>query len=180
MLCKTQYEIGFIGSSYFIGLIFAVLIVPKLADSYGRVQQIRIALLIQTISQVGLIWTNNLIQAYFFMFMLGLSAPGKNVVWYNYALEITTDKWRNTVVNSVFAIEASTSIWIALYYQTVSNSWFYLQVVAAVLTVSLLPLVVFGFAESPKYLYTNSKFNEARTALKWIGYLNGAEFDDNF
>ena len=127
-----------------------------------------------------MLWTNNLSQAYFFMFMLGLTFPGKNIIWYNYALEITADEWRNTVVNSVFAIEVSTIIWIALYYQTVSNSWLYIQIVAAILTFSLLLLVTFGFAESPKYLYTKSKFNEARASLKWIGYLNGTEFDDNF
>ena len=112
--------------------------------------------------------------------MLGLTFPGKNIIWYNYALEITKDEWRNTVVNSVFALEVSTIIWIALYYQTVSNCWLYIQIAAFVLTFVLLLFVTFCFMESPKYLYTKSKYNEARASLKWIGKLNGTDFDDNF
>jgi len=32
--------------------------------------------------------------------------------------------------------------------------------------------------ESPKYLYTNRKFDEARSALKWIAAMNGKKASD--
>ena len=36
MKCKSNSEIGLIGTMYFVGIILSVLIVPRLSDLYGR------------------------------------------------------------------------------------------------------------------------------------------------
>ena len=36
MKCKSNSEIGLIGTMYFVGIIFSVLIVPRISDLYGR------------------------------------------------------------------------------------------------------------------------------------------------
>ena len=148
-----------IGSTFFIGVICSIVMIPKLADNYGRVQQIQLAIFLQCITQAGMLWTKSLYQAYFFMFLLGLTFPGKNIIWYNYILEITKDEWRNTLVNVVFLVECSSIVWISLYYQTISRSWLYLQIYAFVIIILVLMLVLCSFYESPKYLYTKKKFD---------------------
>mgnify|MGYP000947225038 CR=1 FL=1 len=114
------------------------------------------------------------------MFLLGLTFPGKNIIWYNYVLEISKDEWRSSIVNTVFAIELSAIIWIAFYYQMISRSWLYLQIFAFVLTAVVFAGTVVLFCESPKYLYSKYKFDEARDSLKWIAKLNGIKYDDVF
>jgi len=36
LLCKPKSEIGFLGSSFFIGIIISIAFVPRLSDSIGR------------------------------------------------------------------------------------------------------------------------------------------------
>ena len=36
LLCESSSNVGFLGSSFFIGVIFGLLITPKLSDLYGR------------------------------------------------------------------------------------------------------------------------------------------------
>jgi MFS family permease len=36
LLCQPQHKIGFLGSSYFLGIITAMLVVPTLSDYFGR------------------------------------------------------------------------------------------------------------------------------------------------
>ena len=47
LLCKRKEEIGFIGSSFFIGIIASILIIPRIADKYGWAQQIKMAIVLQ-------------------------------------------------------------------------------------------------------------------------------------
>lgn len=47
MLCCTPAEIGFIGSSFFIGLLITIAWVPTASDKYGRVEIFRWSLLLQ-------------------------------------------------------------------------------------------------------------------------------------
>lgn len=36
ILCESEQNIGFLGSSYYIGIVIAMLLVPALSDAYGR------------------------------------------------------------------------------------------------------------------------------------------------
>ena len=36
MLCESQQNIGFLGSSYYVGIVMAMLAVPALSDMFGR------------------------------------------------------------------------------------------------------------------------------------------------
>ena len=40
LLCKPQSEIGFLGSIYFIGVLSAMVVIPKYADVHGRYKPI--------------------------------------------------------------------------------------------------------------------------------------------
>lgn len=36
LLCETRQRVGMLGSSFFIGIMSSMLVVPKLTDMYGR------------------------------------------------------------------------------------------------------------------------------------------------
>jgi len=87
LLCETHEKVGFLGSSYFIGMITALLFVPALSDSYGRKSIFCVTMFFSVISQICLIYSNTLYMSTIFMFILGLTWPGKRVTGLNYALE---------------------------------------------------------------------------------------------
>ena len=77
MLCEPKQKQGLIGSFYFIGMLIGMLILPKLADTYGRKRIIVLTMLTQIIAQTGLIFSNNLDLGIFFMMILGSTFSGK-------------------------------------------------------------------------------------------------------
>ena len=69
-----------------------MLIVPPLADAFGRKWVVTITYGVGVISLFGLLITHNIYEAYFYMFLLGSTFAGKFVVGYNYLLEFNQRK----------------------------------------------------------------------------------------
>ena len=99
LLCKPQAEVGFLGSAFFIGILFAISWVPTYSDKHGRRNIIVLSLCVQLFSQIGLMVSNSLYFAYLCMFLLGSTFPGKNIVFYGYAMDIIDPAYRQMVVN---------------------------------------------------------------------------------
>ena len=87
LLCQPQHKIGFLGSSYFLGIIGAMLVVPTLSDHFGRKNIFCMTMIISIISQYGLLISSSLDYSTLYMIMLGATWPGKRVTGLNYILE---------------------------------------------------------------------------------------------
>lgn len=55
LLCKDRHNIGFLGSSYFIGMITSMYVISALSDMYGRKIMYCLCMIVSVISQIGLI-----------------------------------------------------------------------------------------------------------------------------
>ena len=93
LLCESNFKIGLFGSCYFFGEIVAFIIVPPLADAYGRKLIVNISIAVSIFAQFGLLITHNIYEAYFYYFLLGLTFPGSTIVGYNYLLEFNKTKY---------------------------------------------------------------------------------------
>jgi MFS family permease len=87
LLCTDKYLIGLKNSMFFGGVIISCLIVPPLADAYGRKVPFLISIGINVLVYFALLFTTNLWVAYTLFFVLGLSFAGRMVVGVNYVLE---------------------------------------------------------------------------------------------
>jgi MFS family permease len=87
MLCESTARIGFLGASFFIGVLTASTIVPVglLSDFYGRRVFFLATLGILLISCVGFLFARSLDELYIYMFLLGMTFPGRLIVATNYA-----------------------------------------------------------------------------------------------
>jgi MFS family permease len=87
MLCESTARIGFLGASFFIGVLTASTIVPVglLSDFYGRRAFFLATLGILLISCVGFLFARSLDELYIYMFLLGMTFPGRLIVATNYA-----------------------------------------------------------------------------------------------
>lgn len=91
-------KVGLLGSMFFIGIISTLIIIPPLADRYGRKLIFTISNIVSIIGQLGLILSNNIYEAYFFAFLIGATFSGKVVVGLNYLLEFNRPKWIETII----------------------------------------------------------------------------------
>jgi len=130
LLCKSDSQIGFLGSCFFIGVIASILWVPKASDAHGRVPLIKGAFLCQLLAQLGLFYTRSFEMAFVLMAVIGMTHPCKNIICFNYVLESTPQRNKALFVNLVMVIETVYIILITFYYQALDKRWQPLQVFA--------------------------------------------------
>ena len=89
MLCESKNRIGFLGACFFIGVLVASTILPVgfLSDIMGRKWIFVGTLAILVISCLGFIVATTLDELYIYMFLLGMTYPGRMIVGINYAYE---------------------------------------------------------------------------------------------
>jgi MFS family permease len=82
MLCESKSRIGFLGACFFIGVLVASTLVPVgfLSDVYGRKWLFVGTLVVLTLACSGLLLARSLDELYVYMFMLGLTFPGRMIV----------------------------------------------------------------------------------------------------
>ena len=89
MLCESKNRIGFLGACFFIGVLVASTILPVgfLSDVFGRKWIFVGTLGILVLSSFGFIIATTLDELYVYMFLLGITYPGRMIVGINYAYE---------------------------------------------------------------------------------------------
>lgn len=92
MLCKSHVKVGLLGSSFFIGVIVTIYIVPALADEIGRRTPFIYTMILSCLAQLFLMFSSSMDQAIFLMVILGMTFPGKNIVGLNYLCEFMVQK----------------------------------------------------------------------------------------
>lgn len=173
LLCRPKKDVGFIGSCFFIGIICTMFWFPVLSDRIGRTTLILVSLATQMVSYVVLFKTDNLYVGYVCLILMGTTFPGKHVVLYNYSLEVLPKKYHQQMIAMVAFCETFIVVVISFSYQYLSKRWQPLQFIGMIVTGLCLLFSVLFFHESPKFLYINGRFEEARTSLKFIAWFNG-------
>lgn len=105
------------------------------------------------------------------------------MVLYNYCLEMVPKAHHQTIINTVGFCETAIVLVIALVYNVISKSWQPMQFIGIIVTAIALVFACLFFTESPKFLYINGRFKEARRSLRSIAWFNGlseSEINDRF
>ena len=178
LLCKPKHEIGYLGSSFFFGIVSSVIWVPLLSDKYGRAPLIIFVLSLQLVAYSGLYLTTNIKMAYVCLACLGMTFPGKHIVCFNYVLEITPTKYQQSVVNAFIFLETFAMIAISFVYEFISNNVKYPQLVGIIFTYFAVPYTSLFFYESPKFYHDKKEFKKARESLRKMAKFNGVELED--
>lgn len=87
MLCESRNRVGLLGSCYFMGTFSTILLLPVLADIYGRQVIYNIVMIMTVILQLTLMLTYSIDFAYYQMVLMGMTFAGKNIVGMTYYLE---------------------------------------------------------------------------------------------
>lgn len=140
MLCESKQRIGFIGASFFIGVVVASTIIPVgyLSDVFGRRWIFIATLFVLVVACIGFIFATSIEQLYAFMFLLGITFPGRMIVGINYAYEFQTKAWQDYVQPVNQYVQGATLILTAFYFQFISKSVIYLEITHVIFVIYLL------------------------------------------
>lgn len=180
MLCESQSNIGFLGSSYYIGIVVAMLVIPALSDCYGRKTVFVATMILQVFSQYGLMVAQNLHEATFYMIIAGACWPGKRVAGLNYQLEFIPESLQANYITFFSMFDYPSLLLISMLYQYISVDWFPQQAVGIVMSCVCLFYCHFYMPESPKFLYVNEKYDEVREIMKQMAGFNGKQIGKNY
>ncbi len=171
LLGEKTYLIGLLGSIYFVGWLTAAFVVPRLGDILGRKKPFIYSLAFSIPLYLGLILSRNIYVNITLFLFLGMCQEGKLSVCFVYLLEFMPIKYYN-IIGTLFAIwEGLTLTCLAIYFRYISKEWIYYQIFGLSLNVLCFITLVF-VPESPKFLYSAKRYQEAKQSLAFVAKFN--------
>ena len=92
LLCEPKYKIGMLGSMFMVGYAISCLVVPPIADAFGRKIVFLVVLLIAFTAQLGLLISRNIYEAYIFQFINGSTMTGRINIGISLTKEYLTEE----------------------------------------------------------------------------------------
>ncbi|KAL1922520.1 uncharacterized protein VTP21DRAFT_10059 [Calcarisporiella thermophila] len=185
--------IGTLSSSIFTGMMFGALFWGVLSDSRGRKIAYKWTLIIACTFGMGASFAPNFWWLCFMLFLLGFGVGGNMPVDGALFLEFVPkeNQYLLTFMSVFFsfgAVLSSFIAWIILPYyscpeedscdpESQNNGWRYVLFTLGVLTFLMVTarLSLFRLQESPKFLMSNNRKNDAVMVLRSIVKINGSD-----
>ena len=164
-----------IGACYFIGIIIATSIVPVgyLSDLVGRKQVFICNVLLTILGCTWLYIANDVEHLWIGMLILGMTSPGRMIVATALADEFLDNAKRVWLLPMTNIANGIIITMTALYYQYISRDIKYIQLGNMALLVFLLFSFIIFVPESPKWLLSKGRYDEARESFLHVARFNG-------
>lgn len=166
--------IGLIGACFLCGIVVGCMTLTRMGDVVGRKPIYMLGVVMHIVVMIGLIVSYNAYLDFLLVFTFGMSVTARYYVGYAYNLEMQPKSHYVLVSTSMFLIESVVYISICLYFWLVKGPWQILQIPNLLLSVMGI-VFLFFMPESPRFLISKKRFEEARTVFKWIGAKNGLD-----
>jgi MFS family permease len=164
--------IGLIGAAFLVGIVIGSLTLTRLGDVHGRHPIFMLGLVMHLGFMAGILVVTNYILCYVLVFIFGLSMTTRYYVGYTYNLEMQPKSHYILVGTSMFVVESVSYLAISFYFMYVSKYWKPLQIPNIVFISAGIVFLCF-MPESPRFLISKHRFEDARGVFKWIGKVNG-------
>ncbi len=156
---------------FFLGWTLSCLILPRLADTYGRRPLVLIFSWFSVLVYLGLLLSRSLELTIALFFLLGLTCTGKSSTGYVYLMELIGAKWQAWASVYMMLLDSITMIMLAVYFKYITKEWMYFQIFGITL-LTLASIAVYWVPESPKLLHSQKKYDLARKSLLIIAKSN--------
>lgn len=161
-------------SIFCVGSIVGGFIIGWVADRFGRIAGAVLSNLIGCVAGIATIFANNFIQFSICRFFVGMSYDNCMMMTYLLVLEYVAPRYRTIIANLPFAIfytlGATTLPWIAL----ACGNWKVLSLATSI-TMALSILAPFIIPESPQWLLSRGRIDDAVNKVITIGRVNKKE-----
>jgi len=171
----TEAQLGWTGSSLYVGCIIGTLITGYATDRFGRKPMLILAAAIFTISSILMGWAGSYNMLIFWRIVAGIGVGAASMLSPLYIAEISPANIRGRMV-SINQLTIVIGILLAYFINyllaDVENNWRWMFTSGAMPS-ALFLLFVFFVPESPRWLISKGHVGRAREVLKMV---NG---DDN-
>ena len=116
MACAKSTKIGFLGSSYFIGWVVALCIVPRIADLYGRKMLYLVGMIATVVTYGAVLICTNLTFMIVLMFFSGIWTGIRMSMGYVYMMEFLPSSHHSLIGTIHLAVENVIIILCSLYF----------------------------------------------------------------
>ena len=125
-LCESSVKVGFLGASYFFGVVTGLLFAWPCADLYGKKMVFCASLLVSIVGQSCLIF-----MAYYtllgmlFMYFVGLSWAGKTIIGISYIMDFYPPRMQPLRIFILDLFDYPSLLLISVCYQYLDRDWYY-------------------------------------------------------
>ena len=105
------------------------------------------------------------------MFLFGTASVGRCSISFLYLMELLPKAQQVLVGTSLQVMNSLVIVIACVYFSKISKNWIWLEIIACILGVISMVGCYF-LPESPKFLISRKRYNEARAAINWIAKFN--------
>ena len=127
---------------------------------------------------IGLLITKHLGVMIAIWFLFGALSSVRMNIGYVYLMEMLPEKWQTPITSIWNVQEAFIYVLATLYFWKISTHWFYFVVIGLGFNIISVVLLFF-LPESPRYLVTVKKFDEAKAAFEVMARFNRKNLEWN-
>ncbi|CAI2365215.1 unnamed protein product [Moneuplotes crassus] len=176
LLCVSEFTKSLFGALFFVGAVIATVTVLRLGDIYGRKPVLIICNIGCGVIFITLYFVDNLVLAYLLVIPIGMFGLAKGALTYLQMLELVPSRL-NSVLHTFGGLVASLFTFSATaFFYFVPNARLFLIILGIMCLIHLIPVI--KAPESPKFLYTQKRWNELREAINSIAYTNGVKMKE--
>ena len=162
--CRSDAQVGLLGSVTFIGWVITLIFVPMMSDIYGRKWIFSLNMLAQSIGWTIIMFTSNFWAAIFALFINGLCSTTRVQIGILYMMEFFPIKDIPLGGTLYFVMEIVCALFGVLYFSYLSvNSQGYLAIGYTMQIIG--SIIAFFIPESPKYLFKKGLLEETSKVL---------------
>lgn len=129
LTCVSKEKIGWLGSSFFVGWIATLFVLPRLADLYGRKWIWRLGMIVQLASYTVIMLTHNVNVMIAAIGVIGACNTARVNVGFIVMLEFLPEEKHALVGSSVWITESFVNIVGVLYFTFMSKNWYWFVLV---------------------------------------------------
>lgn len=158
------------------GLLFGSIFLVRLGDIFGRKKILVVIVTISSFVLMGIIFAQNLLALYIFIFLFGMTAAPRGALSFVYALELTTKKHEAFYSMLTMVCDSSGLMVLGTYFYFVKDMKPIIYALVAIQTLLIILVCIF-MPESPKFLYEKGELEHFRKALQQIAKFNGKRIE---
>jgi MFS family permease len=171
MECISKARVGLIGSSIFIGWTIAAFIIPRQADIHGRRKIFMFSMAIQSVTFLALYFSHDVNFTTVLMFIFGVASVGRCSISFLYLMELLPSNTQIIAGTCLQVHNSLLALFACIYFWVIWKNWLGIEIMAGLMG-AIGGLGAFFMPESPKFLISKGRFDEARNSINVIARYN--------
>jgi len=173
LYCSRGKLCPFLNSSFFFGAVIGVVICANYPDKIGRLPVLKFLMVINIIAQINYLFSINFYHILLVAFFSGF-ATYCNSVLSLMIVETMDPIWSGLTMSARSASYGLVGIVLGFYFMIVNNLMF-LLLLNVVISVLGFWLVMKYFVESPRWLNSQNRLDEAIEAMRQMAIINNSK-----